>query len=217
MATLGPMSHAMRQAAISQDEIGWREFTEGKVSKDFASIQRAHCAGAPCRMNGDDWMKHFISHILQITHSQWIFRNITLHDKVRGTLRLKERKDVLKEVGQLIEIDPADVPMESRFLLEFDFDSLYRTSFEKQTYWVRAIKAARRAGRRTAVMRSRRGAGVRRRAAKRRQTLPCLDTSHIEAQMNAELTLRPTPCRRRANSNQTDVDNPCNKRYRRPA
>ena len=62
MATLGPMSHAMRQAAISQDEIGWRQFTEGKVSKDFASIQRAHCAGAPCRMNGDDWMKHFISH-----------------------------------------------------------------------------------------------------------------------------------------------------------
>ena len=62
--------------------------------------------------------------ILQITHSQWIFRNVTLHDKVRGTLHLKERKEVLKEVGQLIETDPADVPMESRFLLEFYFDSL---------------------------------------------------------------------------------------------
>ena len=113
MATLGPMSHAMRRAEISQGKIGWKKFTGGKVSKDFASIQRAHCAGAPCRMNGDDWMKHFISQILQITHSQWIFRNITLHEKVRGTLRLKERKDVLKEVRQLIETDPADVPMES--------------------------------------------------------------------------------------------------------
>ena len=127
-------------------------------------------------------MKHFISHILQITHLKWIFRNITLHDKVIGTLRLKERKEVLKEVGQLIATDPADVPMESRFLLEIDFDSLYHTSFEKQTYWVRAIKAARRAGRRNAAMQSHRGAGVRRRAAKRRQTLPCLDTSHIEEQ-----------------------------------
>ena len=38
MATLVPMSQAMRQAAISQDKIGWREFTEGKVSKDFAVI-----------------------------------------------------------------------------------------------------------------------------------------------------------------------------------
>ena len=168
MATLGPMSQAMRQAAISQDTIGWRDFTEGKVSKDVPSIQRAHCAGAPCQMNGDDWMKHFIFHILQITHSQWIFRNITLHDKVRGTLRLKERKEVLKEVGQLIETDPADVPTESQFLLEFDFDSLDRTSFEKQTYWVRAIKAARRAGRRTALIQSRQGAGARRRTAKRR-------------------------------------------------
>ena len=217
MATLGPMSQTMRRAAISQDKIGWREFTEGKILKDFAWIQRAHCAGAPWQMNGDDWTKHFISHILQISHSQWIFRNITLHDKVRGTLRLKERKEVLKEVGQLIETDPADVPMESRFLLEFDFDSLYRTSFEKQTYWVRAIKAACRAGRRTTVMQFRRGTGVHRRAAKRKQTLPYLDTSHIEEQMNAELTLRPSTSRRRANSNQTDIDNPCHKRYRRPA
>ena len=33
MATLGPMSHAMRRAAISQDKIGWREFTEGKYQR----------------------------------------------------------------------------------------------------------------------------------------------------------------------------------------
>ena len=54
MATLGPMSHAMQQAAISQDEIGWREFTEGQITKDIAELQRAHCVGAPCRMSGDD-------------------------------------------------------------------------------------------------------------------------------------------------------------------
>ena len=162
-------------------------------------------------------MRHFISRILQITHSQWIFRNITLHDKIRGTLRLKERKDVLKEVGRLIETDPSGVPSESRFRLEFDFDSLYRTSFEKQTYWVRAIKAARRAGRRTARMQSRRGAGARRRAAKKRQLLPCLNTTQVEEQMMAEVTPRPRYGHGRPSTNVTDVDNPYNKRYRRPA
>ena len=196
MATLGPMSHAMQQATISQNEIGWREFTEGKITKDVAELQRTNCAGAPCRMNGDDWMKHFISRILQITHSQWIFRNITLHDKMRGTLRLKGRKVVLKEVGRLIETDPSDVPPKSQFLLEFDFNSLYRASFEKQTYWVRAIKAARRAGRRTAQMQSHRSAGARRRAARKRQLLPCLDTTQVEAQMMAEMEPRPRCCHR---------------------
>jgi hypothetical protein len=134
MAELGPMSASMQRAASSQDMIDWCEFMEGKVSTKIASIQRIHCAAAPCMMNGDDWMRHFISHVLRITHSQWIFRNITLHDKVCGTLRLQNREEVLREVEALLETDPMEVPVESKFLLEFDFDSLYRSSFERQTY-----------------------------------------------------------------------------------
>ena len=85
---------------------------EGKVSKEIAAIQDAHCATSPCRMNGSDWMKHFISHLLHLSHSQWICRNITLHDKVRGTLFLRKREDVLKELDSLIETDPEELPAE---------------------------------------------------------------------------------------------------------
>jgi hypothetical protein len=57
-----PMPNTMHRAAISQDAIGWREFMEGKISKEIAAIQEAHCAISPCRMNSwTDWMKHFIS------------------------------------------------------------------------------------------------------------------------------------------------------------
>ena len=49
-------------------------------------MQQFHCATASCRMNGDDWMKHFINHILHLSHSQWIFRNITLHHRTQGGL-----------------------------------------------------------------------------------------------------------------------------------
>ena len=114
---------------------------EGKVSKKIAAIQDAHCAISPCLMNGTDWMKHFISHLLHLSHSQWICRNITLHDKLRGTLLLRKREDVLKALDSLIETDPEEIPEERRFLLEFDFDSLYRSSFETQTYWVRMSTA----------------------------------------------------------------------------
>ena len=70
-----------------------------------------------------------------ISHSQWICRNITLHDKLRGTLFLRKREDVLKELDSLIDTDPEEIPAERRFLLEFDFDSLFRSSFENQTYY----------------------------------------------------------------------------------
>jgi len=77
---------------------------------------------------------------------------------------------VLKELDSLIETDPEEIPAECRFLLEFDFDSLYRSSFENQTYWLRAIKAARRAGKLAAARRGRMGASARRVAARRRSS-----------------------------------------------
>jgi hypothetical protein len=93
-------------------------------------------------------MKAFISHLLQISHSQWIFRNYTLHDKQRGYLRLHLRADILREVHELLETPSSDVPPESQYLLELDHSSMYNVSYEEQAYWVLALKAARRAGRR---------------------------------------------------------------------
>ena len=42
--------------------------------------------------------------------------------------------DVLQEVEKYMETDPEVIPADSRFLLDFDTDWLYRSSFEKQTY-----------------------------------------------------------------------------------
>ena len=79
-------------------------------------------------------MHHFISHILYLTHSQWIFRNVTLRDSICGTFWLRKQEEVLREVDSLLEMDPLEVPAEKKILLEFDFNSLYQSSLEQQTY-----------------------------------------------------------------------------------
>ena len=135
-------------AAVGQDLIGWTEFLHGKVSVEIAGIQKLHCRSSPsCRLTGADWMKTFISHLLQLSHSQWIYRNYTLHDKQRGYLRLRLRSEVLREIHVLLETPPSAVPPESQYLLELDHSAMYKASYETQAYWVLAIKAARRAGR----------------------------------------------------------------------
>ena len=40
MTSRGPMSTSMKQAAASQDMIGWHKFMEGKVSTKIAAIQQ---------------------------------------------------------------------------------------------------------------------------------------------------------------------------------
>jgi hypothetical protein len=70
-------SQDVRLAAVSQDLIGWTKILHGKVSVEIAVIQ-LHCMSSlSCRLTGKDWMKAFISLLIQISQSQWIFRKYT--------------------------------------------------------------------------------------------------------------------------------------------
>jgi hypothetical protein len=60
-------------------------------------------------------------------------------------LRLLQRRDLLWEVDSLLDTPPEVVAEGSRYLLHLDFSILYNTTFERQSYWVLATKAVRRA------------------------------------------------------------------------
>ena len=144
-AEMGEMSEQMLLLARGQDKIGWRRFTEGYVTKQFYKRQDFHLKMTSNRMNGSEWTKQFISKVIQITHSQWIFRNISLHDKTHGYLHKKNTEELSEEIHRLAELDPDDVPIESRFLLEVNLGELTKTHIENQAYWVTAVTAARTA------------------------------------------------------------------------
>ena len=132
-------------------------------------------------------MKAFVWHLIQISHSQWIFRNFTLHDKQRGYLSLLKRTTVLKEVDHLLDTAPEDIPAGSQYLLELDHSALFNSSLERQLYWVLAMKAARRAGRRDAIIRKCRGRSQRKLREKIPTRKPRYDFSRDEAQLQHEL------------------------------
>jgi hypothetical protein len=93
-------------------------------------------------LNGLDWAKQFISKILQIAHSQWIYRNISLHNTRQGYLRNKRLEDLLQEISELLKLSPDKVPEGSRFLLEVNFTELTSYHLETQRYWTLAVNAA---------------------------------------------------------------------------
>ena len=65
-----------------------------------------------------------------------------LHDKRRGYLRLRLRSDILREIQELLETPPSNVPPESQYLLELNHSSMYNAIYKEQAYWVLALKAA---------------------------------------------------------------------------
>jgi hypothetical protein len=144
-AELGEFSDDLATAARSQDAIGWRNMMEGRVSKHFYRIQRRHLSTAESRLNGDDWMKGLITRLLHISHSQWLFRNFTLHDMQCGYKRMKDKAEVQLRIAELSNTDPERIPDHSKFLLEIDTEQLLAGDFTTQVYWVTAMEAARHA------------------------------------------------------------------------
>jgi hypothetical protein len=78
-AAVGAMSPQMRALAVSQDNIGWRNFMEGCISTHFYFIQHYHLALSGSILNDADWTKILISKLLHITHSQWIYQHYTIN------------------------------------------------------------------------------------------------------------------------------------------
>ena len=83
------MSPQFKALALSQHIIERREFTEGHILSHLYAIQGFHLAMSSSYLNREDWTKQFTSKILQLAHSQWIFRNISFHDKKNGYLQNK--------------------------------------------------------------------------------------------------------------------------------
>jgi len=141
-ADMGAMSPRMKALAPIQDKIGYRNFMEGYTSIHFYEIKNFHLAMSSSFLNGADWAKQFISKILHITHSQWIFRNFSLHNKRNGYLHKKKAEEIALELESLAGLAPEDVPTNSRFLLEINFSDLNKSNLESQKYWILAIYAA---------------------------------------------------------------------------
>ena len=140
------MSRRMRAIALGQDKIGWLHFLEGKITGHFKCLQQLHLRSTPCRINADDWCKQFIARLIKISHTQWVFRNLTLHDAQFGHLAMLRRAELARELEGLQALDPQDVPPESAFLLDFDPADLAESDISKQEQWILAMQAARKAG-----------------------------------------------------------------------
>ena len=142
------MAPDVRQVVEDIFVIGWVEILHGKIPHSLSKLQQNHCDTYPSEpgFSGVEWTKGFITRLEQISHSQRLYRNFTLHHQTRGYLALQSKCQVLQKIAELADVGPEAIPEESRFLLEVDFQKLILDRSDRQKYWVAAMKAAIRVG-----------------------------------------------------------------------
>jgi hypothetical protein len=99
MLSLGELPPALHEVASDIDKIGWVDMMHGRMPLSLLTLQQSHCAMTGSRMTGKDWMRAFITKILDISHGQWMYRNFSLHNKTRGHLQLQRQTEVLAEIA----------------------------------------------------------------------------------------------------------------------
>jgi hypothetical protein len=135
----------VRDYAISQDVIGWDNFATGMISSKLLPIQSAynHINGASSHATW--WISDLVTQLLQVTHTQWIYRCVLVHNRNTGTLISAHKGELLKEIEHQLALGSESLDEEDRFLIECNFDDLTYTTGEHQEYWLLAIQAAREA------------------------------------------------------------------------
>jgi len=129
----------------SQDIIGWRRFMEGMISKELIKIQTTYYEIHGGKFAPASWARQLVIRLLEITHGQWLYRNVQVHDNVAGIVAT-ERKEKLQEAIEMQILQGGDgLEEEDRYLLDIRLDDLESTSGETQEYWLLAITSARAA------------------------------------------------------------------------
>ncbi len=80
-----------------------------------------------------------------MTHGQWIYRNLLVHDRTTGILETQKKEELQAAIEAQQDLVPEGLADEDKFLLEVRLEDLEETSGDRQAYWLLAIEAARAA------------------------------------------------------------------------
>jgi hypothetical protein len=133
------------QMAWEQDEIKWRQFMEGMISRRMREKQRLYRIQSGAGVSSERWAQGVILKLLETMHGQWLYRNVQIHDAVAGTLATVRKEALMQEIEEQREMGTDGLLEEDQWLLEINLGDLEEGSGEREQYWLVAIKAVREA------------------------------------------------------------------------
>jgi hypothetical protein len=72
-------------------------------------LQRQFYAVIGSRMSLDKWSSGLITRLLEITHGQWLYQNIMVHNPVSSTIATAKKEELLLEIEHQWEIGGAGI------------------------------------------------------------------------------------------------------------
>ena len=136
-------SERYRAMAAAQDEIGWKQFMEGMITKRLVCLYAEHRELKGEGLSTEKWASQLVIRLLEVTHGQWVYRNIQVHDEVCGVIRTQEKEQIQADIEEQMELGFDSFVEMDCLLASVSLEDLESSSGDQQEYWVLAVKAAR--------------------------------------------------------------------------
>jgi hypothetical protein len=85
---------------MRHDLLGWDNFLEGRIRCTLFHLQESHFVKIGSQQKIPTWATLFIHHFLSIAHSQWLYRNTSIHIHLQECKTTVEHQ-IIKQVGDL--------------------------------------------------------------------------------------------------------------------
>ena len=116
---------------------------ESMILRELVELQKFALVEAESHLTADKWAKELVIHLLEITHGQWLYRNVVVHNRMAGDLASRCKEDIRQALEEQMEFGKEGLEEEDKFLLEINLGKLDNSSGEDQVYWLLALQAAR--------------------------------------------------------------------------
>ena len=113
---------------------------EGMILKEMVSLQKQYLTVNGSEMSLERWATGLVQKLLEITHGQWLYRNLVVHDGVSGTLANKRKEELLARIEEVQAMGGGELSEEEKFLSEVNLEDLEHSNGERQTYWLLAME-----------------------------------------------------------------------------
>jgi hypothetical protein len=118
----------------------------GMISTKLLCIQDSYLRVRGSAQSSERWAMGLITQLIQVTHGQWIYRCVLVHDCMSGTLINQHKAELLEEITKQLSMGAESLMEDNKFLLECNLLDIVTTNGEQHKYWLLAIKAAQEAG-----------------------------------------------------------------------
>ena len=115
---------------------------EGMICKEARQLQEGYRIACGSWTTVTRWTEGFIIKLLEVTHGQWLYRNIQVHDKIAGLAAKANKEEIQQQIDAQQTIGYNGFLEQGAFLGECNLNNLETISGVEEQYWLLAVKAA---------------------------------------------------------------------------